>query len=139
LQKYYIRDNFLNFWFRFIYRNLSAVETGNFAYIREIVERDYSTWSGRILERFFHELYAASGKYNRIGSYWERGNKNEIDLVAINDINKEIVVAEIKTNKSRINLAELEKKAKNICADYQDYKLNIQALGIEDAALLIVP
>jgi hypothetical protein len=93
----------------------------------------------QILERFFHELYDASCKYNRIGSYWERGNKNEIDLVAINDINKEIVVAEIKTNKSRINLTELEKKAKNICADYQDYKLNIQALGIEDVALSIVP
>ena len=35
LQKYYLRDNFLSFWFRFIYRNLSAIETGNFGYVRE--------------------------------------------------------------------------------------------------------
>ncbi|TWJ18985.1 ATP-binding protein [Geobacter argillaceus] len=137
LQKYFIRDNFLNFWFRFIYRNLSAVETGNFAYIREIVERDYATWSGRILERFFHELYAASGKFNRIGSHWERGNKNEIDLVAINDIKKEIVIAEIKANKSRISLADLEKKAKNLIMDYQGYKVDFRALGVEDAELLL--
>lgn len=137
LQKYYIRDNFLSFWFRFIYKNLSAVETGNFAYIQEIVERDYATWSGRILERFFHELYAASGEYNRIGSYWERGNKNEIDLVAINDLKKEIVIAEIKVNKNRINLAELEKKAKNLVSDYQGYTVEFRALGVEDAELLL--
>lgn len=137
LQKYYIRDNFLNFWFRFIYRNLSAVETGNYAYIREIVERDYSTWSGRILERFFHELYAASGGYNRIGSYWELGNKNEIDLVAVNDLRKELVIAEIKANKSRIDLTELEKKAKNLMADYNGYSIEYLALSINDAATMI--
>ena len=137
LQKYYIRDNFLNFWFRFIYRNLSAVETGNFAYIREIVERDYSTWSGRILERFFHKLFAESGKYNRIGSYWERGNRNEIDLVAVNDIKRELFIAEIKANKARINLTELEKKAKNLVMDFQGYSVEFRALGILDAATLI--
>ncbi len=135
LQKYFIRDNFLNFWFRFIYRNLSAVETGNYAYIREIVERDYSTWSGRILERFFHELFAESGKYNRIGSYWERGNKNEIDLVAVNDFRKELLIAEIKANKSRINLTELEKKSKNLVMEFQGYSVEYRALAIEDASV----
>lgn len=137
LQKYYIRDNFLNFWFRFIYRNLSAVETGNYGYIREIVERDYSTWSGRILERFFHELFAESGKYNRIGSYWERGNKNEIDLVAVNDIRKELVIAEIKINKDRINLEELKRKAANLVMDFQGYSTEYYGLGIEDSVPLL--
>jgi AAA+ ATPase superfamily predicted ATPase len=137
LQKYYIRDNFLSFWFRFIYRNLSAVETGNFAYVREIVERDYSTWSGRILERFFHELYASGKNYNRIGSYWERGNKSEIDLVAVNDMRKELVIAEIKANRSRINLAELEQTARGLVSDYQGYSVEFRALGIEDAQQLI--
>jgi predicted AAA+ superfamily ATPase len=114
---------------------LSAVETGNFAYIRDILERDYATWSGRILERFFHEMYAASGNFNRIGTYWERGNKNEIDLVAVNDLKKEIVIAEIKVNKNRINLSDLEKKAKNLCDDYQGYRFEFRALSIEDAAI----
>lgn len=137
LQKYYIRDNFLSFWFRFIYRNLSAVETGNYNYLREIVERDYATWSGRILERFFQTLYAESGRYNRIGSYWERGNRNEIDLVAVNDLRKELVIAEIKANKSRINLAELEKKARNLLSEFQGYAVEYRALGIEDAVRMI--
>ena len=133
LQKYYLRDNFLNFWFRFIYRNLSAVETGNFAYVREIIDRDFATWSGRILERFFQELYAASGRYNRIGSYWERGNKNEIDLVAVNDLRKEVVIAEIKRNKARISLPLLERKAERLLHEYRGYQVEYRALGLEDA------
>ena len=42
------------------------------------------------------------GEYNQIGSYWEKGNQNEIDLVAVNDIKKTITLAEIKT-KQRSN------------------------------------
>ena len=132
LQKYYISDNFLSFWFRFIYRNLSAVETGNYDYIRQVIVRDYATWSGRVLERFFHELFAQTGRYNRIGSYWERGNKNEIDLVAVNDLTKELVIAEVKQNRGRINLVELEKKAHNLCMEFQGYSISYKALGIED-------
>lgn len=30
-QKYFIEDNFLSFWFRFIYKHRSAIEIGNFA------------------------------------------------------------------------------------------------------------
>lgn len=134
LQKYYLRDNFLSFWFRFICRNLSAVETGNFGYVREIIERDYATWSGKILERFFHDLFAAGGRYNRIGSYWERGNRNEIDLVAVNDLRKKLVIAEIKRNKSRISLPALQQKAGRLLQEYQGYQVEYRALGLDDAA-----
>lgn len=137
LQKYYLRDNFLSFWFRFIYRNLSAIETGNFGYVREVIERDYASWSGKILERFFHDLYAASNKYNRIGSYWERGNKNEIDLVAVNDLRKELVIAEIKRNKSRISLPALQHKAERLLQEYQGYQVEYRALDLEDAVELL--
>ena len=110
LQKYRIIDNFLGFWFRFIFKNRSAVETGNFNYIREIINRDYSTYAGRILESFYQQVFAESGRYNRIGTYWERGNQNEIDLVAVNDLRKEVVFADIKLDSSRINLKALKEK-----------------------------
>lgn len=132
--KYFINDNFLNFWFRFIFRNRSAVETGNYAYIREIIDRDYATWSGLMLERFFHELFAESGTFNLIGSYWEKGNQNEIDLVAVNDLKKKLVVAEIKTNKARINLEVLKRKGVKLLESYQDYEVTWLGLGLEDAA-----
>ncbi len=134
LLKYIINDNFLDFWFRFIFHNRSAVETGNYSYIREIIDRDYATWAGLKLERFFHELFAESGNYNIIGSYWEKGNQNEIDLVAVNDLKKKLTVAEIKMNKARINLDALKRKGDKLLESYQGYEVTWLALGLEDAA-----
>ncbi len=136
-QKYRIVDNFLAFWFRFIYRNRSAVETGNFEYIRDIIRRDYSTYSGRVLERFFQALFAETGEYNRIGSYWEKDGQNEIDLVAMNDMKKTMVIAGIKMNKDRIDLAGLKAKSRALIASYPKYKVEWQALGLEDVDRLI--
>ena len=133
-QKYRIVDNFLNFWFRFIYRNRSAIETGNFNYVKDIIKRDYDTYCGRVLERYFHDLFAETNQYNRIGSYWEKGNKNEIDLVAINDMQKKCVVAEVKMKKEKVNLEQLKQKAKRIEKSYSQYKFEWLSLGPEDAA-----
>ncbi|MBI5847200.1 MAG: ATP-binding protein [Nitrospirae bacterium] len=132
LQKYRIVDNFLGFWFRFIFKNRSAVETGNFSYIREIINRDYSTYAGRILESFYQQIFAESGRYNRIGTYWERGNQNEIDLVAVNDLRKEVVFADIKLDSSRINLKALKGKALKLEDEYIGYKKEWLGLHIEN-------
>lgn len=131
-QKYRIIDNFLNFWFRFIYRNRSAMETGNFDYIKDVIKRDYTTYAGTILERFYHDLFAQTNRYNRIGSYWEKGNQNEIDLVAVNDMKKEIVVADVKMNKEKTDLEMLKQRAKRIIADYPRYKFQWLGLGLRD-------
>lgn len=134
LQKYWITDNFLNFWFRFIYRNRSAVETGNFGYVREVIRRDYPVHCGHLLEKCFRELMAEAGNYNRIGSYWERGNQNEIDLVAVNDIRKTITIADIKLSKSRLRVEELKHRAKGLLASYPRHQPEWLGLSIENIA-----
>jgi AAA+ ATPase superfamily predicted ATPase len=133
MQKYRISDNFLNFWFRFIYRHRSAIETGNFDYVKQIINRDYGVFSGRGLEIFFRQLFADSHRYNRIGSYWEKGNQNEIDLVAVNDTEKKIVTAEIKLNKSKIRLEGLKMKSRGLLAAYPHYTPEWLALSLDDA------
>jgi AAA+ ATPase superfamily predicted ATPase len=132
LQKYRIADNFLNFWFRFIFRNRSAVETENFDYIREVVDRDYDTYSGPILEKFYREIFAERKTYNRIGSSWEKGNKNEIDLIAVNDLEKKLVIAEVKLKRARIDLAALKARAEKLLSSYPGYHVEWLALGLED-------
>lgn len=132
LQKYKITDNFLNFWFRFIFRNRSAAETENYSYIKEIITRDYSSYSGRMLERLFHQIFAETGNYNVIGSYWEKGNQNEIDLLAINDLKKEITLADIKLDRGKINLYALKAKAGGLLNIYSGYKVKWLGLSLED-------
>jgi len=131
-QKYVIIDNFLNFWFRFVYRNRSAIETGNFEYIKDEIFRDYSAYSGKILERFYRALFAEAGRYNRIGSWWDRSHQNEIDLVAVNDMKKELVIAEVKLNPKKINIEDLKRRAARLLADFPKYKIEWLALSLEN-------
>jgi uncharacterized protein len=132
LQKYRMVDNFLIFWFRFIYKNFSAVENENFDYVRKVVDRDYQTYCGKILEKFYHELFWATKQYNRIGSYWEKGNQNEIDLVAINDLEKKCVIADIKLKKNKINLPQLKQKSQKLIRKYHDYDIQWIGLSLSD-------
>lgn len=130
--KYEIVDNFLRFWFRFIHKNNSAIESGNFNYLKEIIQRDYAAYSGTLLEKFFHELFARTGKYNRIGSYWEKGNLNEIDLVAVNDMEKRITIAEIKRNRENISIPALKEKSQTLLKSYKKYEVEYLALSFEN-------
>ncbi|HQW57417.1 MAG TPA: DUF234 domain-containing protein [Gammaproteobacteria bacterium] len=132
-QKFKITDNFLNFWFRFIYRHQTAIEIDNFSYIKKIIKRDYSTYCGPILERFFQNLLAETRQFNRIGSYWEKGNQNEINIVAINDMEKKILIGETKLNKSKISLKTLRVRAEPLLKEFPNYTPTFLPLSIEDA------
>lgn len=130
--KYEIEDNFLNFWFRFIFKNKSAVEIGNFCFIRQIIERDFDVFSGKMLEKHFINQLSKSEKYSDIGCYWERGNVNEIDIVAINSDAKIIDLFEVKINPSKINLTELKRKSIKLQQRYPDYSFSFFGLSGED-------
>jgi AAA+ ATPase superfamily predicted ATPase len=130
--KYAIEDNFLNFWFRFIYKYRSAVEINNLDYVRNIVERDYETYSGQILEKYFRKQLAETKQFSAIGSYWDRHGKNEIDIIAVNDFEKKIVFYEVKRNENRINLNDLQLKSAKVIKNYSGYRIDFQKLSLKN-------
>jgi len=130
--KYNIEDNFLSFWFRFIYKNRSAVEIENFNYIKDIVTRDFETYSGRLLEKYFSEKLSLTKQYSLIGNYWEKANKNEIDIVAVNQIEKKILFAEVKLNKKNISLNKLKEKSKKLLQKFKKFNVEYRAFSLED-------
>lgn len=130
--KYGIKDNFLNFWFRFIFKYWSAIEIDNLDFVREKVFSDYDTFSGFMLERYFRQLYRETGLYNTVTNFWDRKGQNEIDLIAVNDMEKEIVFGEVKRNASRIDLHNLEEKAEIILALRRNYDASFVALSLKD-------
>ena len=130
--RYGIKDNFLSFWFRFIYKYRSAVEIGNFGYVREKVMADYSTFSGWILERYFRQMYRETGLYNLVTNYWEKDGSNEIDLVAVNEADREIVIGEVKRNARRIDLHGLEEKSRAIISKRKGWHIEFVALLLDD-------
>ncbi len=130
---YTIDDNFLRFWFRFIYKNLSAIEAENYEYLKQIYKRDFKIFAGKILEKYFIEKLKLTGKFSTIGNYWEAGFKNEIDIVAVDNLNKYALIAEVKINKEKINLSKLKEKANNLIKKHlSSFDVEFKALSLED-------
>ena len=130
---YSISDNFLNFWFRFIYRYRSAVEVGNLEWIAEKVMTDYESYSGLVLERYFRQLYAESGRYNLVTNFWKKKDgKDEIDLIAVNETDRELVLGEIKRNPEKIKLSEVKEKSKGIILNHKKWDIRYIGLSLED-------
>jgi len=130
--KYEIIDNFFNFWFRFIYKYKSAIEIENYVYVKDIVNRDYTTYSGRFLEKYFIEQLKLSNNYSDIGTYWERGNENEIDIVGVNSESKTMLIAEVKRRAEKIDMNKLQKKSIKLLAKYEKYEVQYLGYSLDD-------
>ena len=132
VQKYEIIDNFLAFWFRFVFKYQSLIEAESFDRLKEIVKRDISTFKGRFLEKLFIELIKEKQIFTKIGSYWERNNQNEIGIVAIDDIDKKLLICEVKLNEKRLSHNDLVIKAQNLVKEYEDYEIEYKLLSLKD-------
>jgi len=133
--RYLIEDNFIAFWFRFIYKYQNFIASGSFGQLEEIIRRDYSTFSGIMLERYFKSKYKESGQYTDLGRFWDRKGEHEIDLIAVNELKKTVEFLEIKRNPSRINLMELEQKATYFLqhtGECKEYAIAFKGLSLED-------
>lgn len=130
--KYRIVDNFLAFWFRFIYKHKSAIEIGNYPYVKGIVNRDFATFSGPFLEKYFVEMLRQTGRYSAIGAWWGKKNEDEIDIVAVNEESRTLLIAEVKLNKKNINLTALAEKAQTIVQQHQGYDVRYAGYSLED-------
>lgn len=130
--RYALSDNFLTFWFRFLYKYRSTLEIQNFDYLRRIVERDYRSFGGRILEKLFRQRLAESGEYAQVGSYWEAKNQNEIDVVAIDPLGKRLLIGEVKWQAKAISLKMLEAKATRLVKPYKGYQVTYVGYSLAD-------
>lgn len=129
--KYFIRDNFLTFWFRFIHKYRSAIEMDNLDYVCDKVLADYNTFSGFILERYFRQRFAEEGCYNIVTNYW-KGGSDEIDLIAVDEADKRLVIAECKRQVKRINLKTLQERTVDIAAKHRRWTIELKGLSLED-------
>jgi len=130
--KYEIIDNYFNFWFRFIYKYKSAIEIENYDFVKDIIKRDFSMYSGKFLEKYFIEKLQLEKKYSQLGTYWEKSNQNEIDIVALNELEKKVLIAEVKLNTKKINLEVLEEKSKKLEKNFKKYEIQYIGYSLED-------
>ena len=133
--RYAIDDNFFTFWFRFIYKYNYMLEIENYASVRKIINRDYETFSGVMLERWFRRVMIESQEYTRIGGWWDRKGENEIDIVAENELDNTATFFEVKRKAENIDLKVLEAKSAaflRATGVFHGYSITHKALSLSD-------
>lgn len=97
--RYEISDLFLNFWFRYFEGNRTLIEMNQFEVLEKLIAADYTTYSGKVLEKYFKQQFIESHEFREIGSYWEakKGREQcEIDIVALRLEKERAVAVEVK-------------------------------------------
>lgn len=130
--RWQLDDCFLRFWFRFILRNQALVEMERNDLLLEIVERGYEQYSGLVLEQYFRQKWMEEERVTLVGNYWDRKGVNEIDMIAINEIDKKAVVAEVKRQRKKLNFSELAGKVSTISKKLAKYEVRQIGLTMED-------
>ena len=130
--RWQLDDCFLRFWFRFILRNQALVEMERNDLLLEIVELGYEQYSGLVLEQYFRQKWMEEERVTLVGNYWDRKGVNEIDMIAINEIDKKAVVAEVKRQRKKLNSSELAGKVSTISKKLAKYEVRQIGLTMED-------
>lgn len=93
------------------------------------------TYAGEALESYFAASLAETGKYTRIGGWWDRKGENEIDIIAENELEREVEFYEAKRNRKNISLAVVESKRDAFLrstGQYAGWRTRCRPLSMED-------
>ena len=97
--------------------------------------RDYNTFSGLMLERYFHCVAIESGNYTRLGRWWDSKGENEIDMIAEDELKDCATFYEIKRQADEISLGVLKQKAEVFMLathQFNGYDISYKGLSVEE-------
>ena len=123
---YRISDNYMAFWFRFVYRNRHLIEQDKQDSLIRMSKNDLEDHFGRVFERVCGQLLGGMKmkpfEFARMGRWWE--GEQEIDIVAINDATRDALFVECKWG-NRVDapriLSKLESKADEVVLGGKKY------------------
>lgn len=132
--RYQLNDCFMLFWFRFFYKYQALVENKALKSLGEIIQRDYSSVSGFMMERYFMKKFQEEGRYI-IGKWWDRKGENEIDLIVVDPVQKEAWIYELKKQGYRYKENEFREKVDIVLEQTPELRkmtVHLGALSLED-------
>lgn len=116
---YVIDDQFVNFWFKFVYPNRSDLEIGNADEVFSKLSQNINAFYGQSFENLIFEQIRLKEiptiSFSEVRRWWYKDK--EIDLVALNEQTKQILFCECKWQ-SKVNakkvLSELKEKSQHV-------------------------
>ncbi len=130
--KFFIDDCFLMFWFRFVEGNRSMVELGKMELLEETIRNGYTQYSGLVLEKYFRQKYGEQERVTEVAAWWDSQGDNEIDLIALQQLDCIATVAEVKRNPQKISIADLERKYAHVKNHLARYSVELRGLSMQD-------
>lgn len=123
---YTIADNYLNFWFKYIFPNKTDLEAGNSKTVLNKIKHDYNVYLGHIFEEIAAELLTEMKtsqtlpfNFTSIGKWWFKNN--EIDLIALDE--EKQTATFIETKWSSLNVADCQRILQKLKTKTQDFRL----------------
>lgn len=129
---YKIKDNYIRFWFAFVYPNMSFIESGNSRIVMNKIRKGLiSGHTAFVYEDVCRErMWDLNAEdfwpfhFSKIGRWWD--GKNEIDIAAIDPEEKNLILGECKFWQEPVGInifRELEEKAGNV--DWQNQNRHV--------------
>lgn len=130
--KWQIVDEYMKFYFRFIYLHQDLIELGNYETLLKYIEQDYETFSVKTLEHYFTEKIIEEKMPEKIGGWWDKKSQNEIDIISVDDLEKSCTIYEVKRQTKKINLNLLKQKSEVFMQNLLEYKIQLKGLSMDD-------
>lgn len=121
---YRIKDEYFEFWFRFIFNNKSLLEEEKTKDVLDIIKESIIDLIARNYENFAIDFIKKNyANFNYAGKWWDKNE--EIDVVGLNESTKEILFGEVKWSNKKVGTdiyRELKRKAELVDWNKEDRK-----------------
>ena len=111
---HFLADNMFDFWFRFVYPDMEAIEKGNGAMVAQNIKPRFNQYVGRHFETIVQEILEVLNerellpfRFTRVGKWWHK--EEEIDVVALNEKIKSAIFCECKWS-DNVNATKIIRK-----------------------------
>lgn len=142
---YFIKDNFIDFWFKFVFPYMSYLEMDKYEYVIKVIERNLvDNHIAFVFEKVCEEiLWNMNLPFIplKIGRWWD--NNNEIDIVGINSFENSIIFGECKFWDKKVGISVFNKlkekssKVKTLNSNRREYFMIFSKIGFSDELLEI--
>ena len=132
---YWISDQYLKFWFRYVLPHKSEIESSHNGGVLDNIKADFPTFAGEQFENLMKELIMdgiLGRSFSTVSRWWGRngtGKKGndieEIDIIAYSESRRELLFAECKWTNSPVPMSlakDLQTKSETLRKQYPGIK-----------------
>ena len=130
--RYSINDNFLRFWFRYIYHNDRYIYQHDYEGLQQLVLNDYEVLKQQSMRKYFAQKLQEADEAWTIGGWWDNAEESRIDIIATRSDTMQCIFANVLADTVEADLDKLKILAEPLLEQLKGYEITYQIYSIED-------